>query len=78
LLERHTNEVQSILIIGEVLHALHRHVHNLIQDGRAKPRGREKGREESINSLAAARGGGHQLSGSAEAWSCPEYPKLSW
>ena len=50
LLEFHTDEVEPVLEVSEVFSALHRKVHGLIEDGRAKPRGREECCEKTVDS----------------------------
>ena len=50
LLEFHTEEVEPVLEVSEVFSALHRKVHGLIEDGRAKPRGREECCEKTVDS----------------------------
>jgi hypothetical protein len=50
LLEFHTDEVEPVLEASEVFNARHRKAHGLIEDGIAKPRGREECCEKTVDS----------------------------
>jgi hypothetical protein len=50
LLEFHTDEVEPVLEVREVFSTLHRKVHGIIEDGIAKPRGREECCEKTVDS----------------------------
>jgi hypothetical protein len=49
LLELRTDEVEAVLEVIEVFSTLHRKVHGLIEDCRAKPRGREECCEKIVD-----------------------------
>jgi hypothetical protein len=56
VLELNADEVRTILEIIEVFCALHRQVHGMIEECRAKPREREKSSKETINGTSTTVG----------------------